>query len=64
MPRSWSDALRSRALCLRTVSLLADVGHWAAAWEARLSWRVVIGLTGFIPGNSHPCSAGGINLQA
>src|SRR5450631_3374114 len=28
---------------------------WAAAWQARLSWRVVIGLTGFIPGNSHPC---------
>src|SRR5258705_3243819 len=28
---------------------------WAAAWQARLSWRAVIGLTGFIPGNSHPC---------
>src|SRR6266853_6702477 len=28
---------------------------WAAASQARLSWRAVIGLTGFIPGNSHPC---------
>jgi hypothetical protein len=24
----------------------------AAAWQARVSWRVVIGLTGFCPGNS------------
>src|SRR2546428_789122 len=27
----------------------------AAAWQARVSWRVVIGLTGFWPGNSQPC---------
>src|SRR5947208_2353756 len=28
---------------------------WAAVSQARLSWRADIGLTGFIPGNSHPC---------
>jgi hypothetical protein len=27
----------------------------AAAWQARLNWRIVIRLTGFIPGNSQPC---------
>jgi hypothetical protein len=26
----------------------------AALWQARLSWRVDIGSTGFCPGNSHP----------
>src|SRR5216683_2450944 len=28
---------------------------WAAAWQARLSWRVVIGCTRSRPGNSQPC---------
>jgi hypothetical protein len=27
----------------------------AASWQARLSWRVVIGCTGSRPGNSQPC---------
>jgi hypothetical protein len=27
----------------------------AAAWQARLSWRVVSGCTGSRPGNSQPC---------
>src|SRR6266478_5464441 len=29
--------------------------RWAAAWQARLSWRVVIGCTGSRPGNNQPC---------
>jgi hypothetical protein len=28
---------------------------WAAAWQARLSWRLVIGCAGSRPGNSQPC---------
>jgi hypothetical protein len=28
---------------------------WAAAWQARVSWHVDIGATGFWPGNSQPC---------
>jgi hypothetical protein len=27
---------------------------WAAAWQARVSWRVDMGATGFWPGNSQP----------
>src|SRR5436305_3368142 len=33
---------------------LVDLAIWAAAWQARLSWRVVIGCTGSRPGNSQP----------
>ena len=28
---------------------------WAAVWQARLSWRVVIGCTRSRPGNNQPC---------
>src|SRR6478752_5037144 len=37
------------------VTRLAISAMWAAAWQARVSWRVVIGLAGFWPGNSQPC---------
>src|ERR1700687_3080804 len=44
-------------LCRRVCS---DTGFsssamWAAAWQARLSWRVVSGAPSTRPGNSQPC---------
>src|SRR5689334_24008945 len=37
------------------VTRLVISAIWAAAWQARVSWRVDIGLAGFNPGNSQPC---------
>src|SRR5207245_1498078 len=42
-----------RKVCSDTRLLISASG--AAAWQARLSWRVVIGCTGSRPGNSQPC---------
>ena len=42
-----------RRVCGDTCLPIAAI--WAAVSQARLSWRADIGLTGFIPGNSHPC---------
>src|ERR1700716_2870118 len=36
------------------VTRLVISAMWAAAWQARVSWRVVIGLAGRRPGNSQP----------
>ena len=42
-----------RSVCRETRFLISAI--WAAAWHARLSWRVVRGLTWLCPGNSQPC---------
>src|SRR6266851_3850756 len=42
-----------RSVCSETDLSISAI--CAAAWQARLSWRVVSGCTGFCPGNSQPC---------
>src|SRR6266850_1591883 len=41
-----------RKVCSETRFLISAI--WAAAWQARLSWRVVIGCAGSRPGNNQP----------
>ena len=43
----------SCAVCSERRLLISAI--CAAAWQARLSWRVVIGWAGSRPGNSQPC---------
>jgi hypothetical protein len=33
------------------------ISAWAAAWQARLSWRAIIGLEGFCPETASPVAA-------
>jgi hypothetical protein len=44
------------------VTRLAISAIWAAAWQARVSWRVVIGLAEFWPGNSQPRGLAALSL--
>jgi hypothetical protein len=51
---------RQRCVAKLYLSVCRDTGLSisaisAAAWQARLSWRVVRGLIRFCPGNSQPC---------
>src|SRR6476620_7916711 len=48
----WVAKLR-RKVCKETLRSIPATS--AAAWQARLSWRVVIGCMGLRPGNSQPC---------
>ena len=47
--RRWVAKL-CRSVCSETRLLIS--ASWAAMWQMRFNWRVVIGLTGFWPGNS------------
>src|SRR5215467_6019278 len=42
-----------RKVCSETRLLISAI--CLAAWQARLSWRVVIGCAGSRPGNNQPC---------
>jgi hypothetical protein len=48
-----AEAKLWRKVCGVTRFVISAIS--AAAWQARVSWRVVIGLVGFWPGNSQPC---------
>src|ERR1051326_5770076 len=52
-------------LCCKVCSetRLSISAIWAAAWQARLSWRVVIGCAGSRPGNSQPCGRAASRTQ-
>ncbi|MGY3081243.1 hypothetical protein ACVWZZ_007651 [Bradyrhizobium sp. LM6.10] len=48
-----AEAKLWRKVCGVTRFVISAIS--AATWQARVSWRVVIGLVGFWPGNSQPC---------